>query len=41
MNYELALALLPYESVEDVCDNPSGAIPELGDLAPDKSALHG
>jgi hypothetical protein len=39
--YELALALFPHESLEDVCDNLTGAIPELGELAPAKSALHG
>ena len=39
--YELALALYVHESLEDVCDNLTGAIPELGDLAPAKSALHG
>ena len=35
------MALFPHESLEDVCDNLTGAIPELGDLAPAKSALHG
>jgi hypothetical protein len=39
--YELALALFPHESLEDVCDNLTGAIPELADLVPAKSALHG
>ena len=39
--YELALALFTHESLEDVCDNLTGAIPELCDLVPAKSALHG
>ena len=39
--YELALALFPHESLEDVCDNLTGAIPELCELVPAKSALHG
>ena len=39
--YELALALFVHESLEDVCDNLTGAVPELADLAPAKSALHG
>lgn len=39
--FELALALFTHESLEDVCDNLVGAVPELCELAPAKSALHG
>ena len=39
--FELACALFPRESLEDVCDNLVGAVPGLGELAPAKSALHG
>jgi Transposase DDE domain/Insertion element 4 transposase N-terminal len=39
--FELACALFPGESLEDVCDNLTGAVPELCELAPAKSALHG